>query len=143
MEPSVLGAAFVEGGPDRKIELDRSPGIDEVFDISASVTLCISFVVELVLERFWGYELKRWSHVHGIRVRSLLCLFQCYNAISFIAGSHIVICLFGKMQLYIEGYLQAMLDTVYKQEYLRVRVIDNQVIWFLFNYHFCYYVPMS
>lgn len=32
------------------------------------------------------------------------------------------------MQLYIEGYLQAMLDTVYKQEYLRVRVIDNQVI---------------
>jgi len=58
MEPSVLGAAFVEGGPDRKIELDRSPGIDE---------------------------------------------------------------------LYIEGYLQAMLDTVYKQEYLRVRVIDNQV----------------
>ena len=32
--------------------------------------------------------------------------------------------LFGIMQLYIEGYLQAMLDT---QEYLRVRVIDNQV----------------
>lgn len=58
MEPSVLGAAFMEGGPDRKIMLDRSPGIDE---------------------------------------------------------------------LYIEGYLQAMLDTTYKQEYLRVRVIDNQV----------------
>lgn len=34
------------------------------------------------------------------------------------------------MQLYIEGYLQAMLDTIYKQEYLRVRVIENQVlIW--------------
>lgn len=32
------------------------------------------------------------------------------------------------MQLYIEGYLQAMLDTLYKQEYLTVRVIDNQVI---------------
>lgn len=31
------------------------------------------------------------------------------------------------MQLYIEGYLQAMLDTIYKQEYLRVRVVDNQV----------------
>ncbi|CBI40982.3 unnamed protein product, partial [Vitis vinifera] len=58
MEPSLLGTAFVEGGPDRKIKLDRSPGVDE---------------------------------------------------------------------LYIEGYLQAMLDTVYKQEYLRVRVIDNQV----------------
>ncbi|KAL7193185.1 hypothetical protein ACSBR2_024904 [Camellia fascicularis] len=59
MEPSVLGAAFMEGGPDRKILLDQSPGIDE---------------------------------------------------------------------LYIEGYLQAMLDTIYKQEYLRVRVVDNQVL---------------
>lgn len=35
--------------------------------------------------------------------------------------------LFGNFQLYIEGYLQAMLDTIYRQEYLRVRVIDNQV----------------
>ncbi|KAH1151426.1 hypothetical protein GYH30_045099 [Glycine max] len=59
MEPSVLGTALMEGGPDRKILLDRSPGVDE---------------------------------------------------------------------LYIEGYIQAMLDTVYRQEYLRVRVIDNQVI---------------
>lgn len=59
MEPTLLGSAFMEGGPDRKIRLDRSPGVDE---------------------------------------------------------------------LYIEGYLQAMLDTLYKQEYLRVRVIDNQVI---------------
>jgi hypothetical protein len=32
------------------------------------------------------------------------------------------------VQLYIEGYLQAMLDAMYKQEYLRVRVIDDQVI---------------
>jgi len=30
MEPSVLGSAFTEGGPDRKIKLDRNPGIDEV-----------------------------------------------------------------------------------------------------------------
>lgn len=30
-------------------------------------------------------------------------------------------------QLYIEGYLQAMLDVMYKQEYLRVRVIDDLV----------------
>ncbi|KAK7359915.1 hypothetical protein VNO77_01883 [Canavalia gladiata] len=59
MEPSVLGTALMEGGPDRKILLDRSPGVDE---------------------------------------------------------------------LYIEGYIQAMLDTIYRQEYLRVRVIDNQVI---------------
>ncbi|CAA0840903.1 Protein of unknown function (DUF1162 [Striga hermonthica] len=59
MEPSVISTAFMEGGPDRKIKLDRSPGVDE---------------------------------------------------------------------LYIEGYLQAMLDTMYKQEYLRVRVVENQVI---------------
>ncbi|ONM01743.1 hypothetical protein ZEAMMB73_Zm00001d030935 [Zea mays] len=59
MEPSVLGQAIMEGGPDRKIKLDHSPGLDE---------------------------------------------------------------------LYIEGYLQAMLDVMYKQEYLRVRVIDDQVI---------------
>ncbi|EXB37239.1 hypothetical protein L484_020298 [Morus notabilis] len=58
MEPSLLGTALMEGGPDRKIKLDRSPGVDE---------------------------------------------------------------------LYVEGYLQAMLDTLYRQEYLRVRVIDNQV----------------
>lgn len=59
MEPSFLGSAVMEGGPNRKIKLDRSPGVDE---------------------------------------------------------------------LYIEGYLQALLDTIYKQEYLRVRVVDNQVI---------------
>ncbi|GAB2282542.1 hypothetical protein Dimus_017083 [Dionaea muscipula] len=59
MEPSFLRTAFIEGGPDRKIKLDQTPGVDE---------------------------------------------------------------------LYVEGYLQAMLDTVYKQEYLRVRVVDNQVI---------------
>nr|XP_010908092.2 uncharacterized protein LOC105034577 isoform X2 [Elaeis guineensis] len=59
MEPSLLGAAVMRGGPDRKIKLDHSPGVDE---------------------------------------------------------------------LYIEGYLQAMLDVMYKQEYLRVRVIDDQVI---------------
>ncbi|GMH25239.1 hypothetical protein Nepgr_027082 [Nepenthes gracilis] len=59
MEPSFLGTAFMEGGPDRKIQLDQIPGVDE---------------------------------------------------------------------LYIEGYLQAMLDSTYKQEFLRVRVIDNQVI---------------
>ncbi|XP_022132801.1 uncharacterized protein LOC111005570 isoform X3 [Momordica charantia] len=59
MDPSLLGSVLMEGGPDRKIKLDRSPGVDE---------------------------------------------------------------------LYVEGYLQAMLDTMYKQEYLRVRVIDNQVI---------------
>ncbi|OMO56804.1 hypothetical protein CCACVL1_26268 [Corchorus capsularis] len=59
MEPSVLGTALMGGGPERKIKLDRSAGVDE---------------------------------------------------------------------LYIEGYLQAMLDSMYKQEYLRVRVVDDQVI---------------
>lgn len=32
MEPSVLGTALMEGGPDRKILLDRSPGVDEVLN---------------------------------------------------------------------------------------------------------------
>ncbi|KAJ4788105.1 hypothetical protein LUZ62_039351 [Rhynchospora pubera] len=59
MEPSVLGLAIVDGGPDRKIKLDRSPGLDE---------------------------------------------------------------------LYIEGYLQGMLDVSYRLEFLRVRVIDDEVI---------------
>ncbi|OMO84164.1 hypothetical protein COLO4_22187 [Corchorus olitorius] len=59
MEPSVLGTALMGGGPERKIKLDRSAGVDE---------------------------------------------------------------------LYIEGYLQAMLDSMYRQEYLRVRVVDDQVI---------------
>ncbi|KAL8151956.1 hypothetical protein V2J09_021764 [Rumex salicifolius] len=59
MEPTLLGTALLEGGPDRKIDLDQSPGID---------------------------------------------------------------------LLYIEGYLQAMLDTTYKQEYLRVKVSDNEVV---------------
>lgn len=30
MEPSFLGTALMEGGPDRKIVLDQSPGVDEV-----------------------------------------------------------------------------------------------------------------
>lgn len=38
MEPSVLGSAFTEGGPDRKIKLDRNPGIDEV--IHKFIHLC-------------------------------------------------------------------------------------------------------
>lgn len=31
------------------------------------------------------------------------------------------------MQVYIEGYLQAMLDALFKQDYLRVKVSDDQV----------------
>lgn len=30
MEPLVLGSALLEGGPDRVIKLDGSPGVDEV-----------------------------------------------------------------------------------------------------------------
>ncbi|CAA6663054.1 unnamed protein product [Spirodela intermedia] len=59
MEPSLLGAAVMHGGPDRKIVLDQSPGVDE---------------------------------------------------------------------LYIEGYLQAMLHVTYNQEYLQVKVIDNLLL---------------
>ena len=31
------------------------------------------------------------------------------------------------MQMYVEGYLQALLDVVYKQDYLRVKVTDDEV----------------
>jgi len=31
-------------------------------------------------------------------------------------------------ELYIEGYLQAMLDALFKQNYLRVKVVDDQVL---------------
>nr|GEW27710.1 hypothetical protein CTI12_AA190870 [Tanacetum cinerariifolium] len=34
----------------------------------------------------------------------------------------------GIDELYIKGYFQAMLNTMYKHEYLRVRVIDDQVV---------------
>jgi hypothetical protein len=37
MEPSVLGTALMEGGPDRKILLDRSPGVDEVLILNSLV----------------------------------------------------------------------------------------------------------
>lgn len=36
MEPSLLGTALMEGGPDRKIKLDRSPAADEVICFSCS-----------------------------------------------------------------------------------------------------------
>jgi len=39
MEPSVLGTALMEGGPDRKILLDRSPGVDEVLDNIVAFTV--------------------------------------------------------------------------------------------------------
>lgn len=45
MEPSVLRTALMEGGPDRKILLDRSPGVDEVLNniLLRLYNLCISF----------------------------------------------------------------------------------------------------
>lgn len=39
MEPTVLGNAFMEGGPDRKINLDRSPGIDEASGVICPLLL--------------------------------------------------------------------------------------------------------
>lgn len=33
MEPSLLGTALMGGGPDRKIKLDRTPGVDEVTNV--------------------------------------------------------------------------------------------------------------
>lgn len=34
----------------------------------------------------------------------------------------------GTDEMYIEGYLQAMLDALFKQDYLRVKVVDDQVL---------------
>ena len=46
MEPSFLGTALMEGGPDRKIILDQSPGVDEVLrDL-------FCYAVSLVLEDY-------------------------------------------------------------------------------------------
>lgn len=42
MEPSVLGTALMEGGPDRKILLDRSPGVDEVLSIILLHLQCLN-----------------------------------------------------------------------------------------------------
>ncbi|XP_047160348.1 putative vacuolar protein sorting-associated protein 13C isoform X2 [Vigna umbellata] len=44
MEPSVLGTALMEGGPDRKILLDRSPGVDEVLNILNIILLGCMFI---------------------------------------------------------------------------------------------------
>lgn len=44
MEPSVLGTALMGSGPDRKIKLDRSPGVDEV-TISVFCTLVLYHIV--------------------------------------------------------------------------------------------------
>lgn len=82
----------MEGGPDRKIKLDHSAGLDEVLPI------CY------------------WFQIFVIRMILPISHMSCTI-----------------VQLYIEGYLQAMLDVMYKQEYLRVRVIDDQVT---FLHHF-------
>ena len=51
MEPSLLGSALMEGGPDRKIKLDRSPGVDEVISV-----LCLSsFWQEFFVVLFYSF----------------------------------------------------------------------------------------
>ena len=84
----------MEGGPDRKIRLDHSPGLDEVLPLLLISNLCDS------------------DYVTNFNISRTI------------------------LQLYIEGYLQAMLDVVYKQEYLRVRVVDDQVTFF-YPFAFC------
>ncbi|GFY93904.1 vacuolar protein sorting-associated protein, putative [Actinidia rufa] len=56
MEPSVLGAAFMEGGPDRKIVLDRSPGIDEVFLKNLPPN---SSLIEEIMDRVKGFLVSK------------------------------------------------------------------------------------
>ena len=100
MEPSVLGQAIMEGGPDRKIKLDHSTGLDEVLPIL--LVYCL---------RSLGLRFTTYCDI---------TLYFCLTLISHMPSV--------TAQLYIEGYLQAMLDVMYKQEYLRVRVVDDQVI---------------
>ena len=47
MEPSLLGTALMEGGPDRKIKLDRNAGVDEVK----------SDIFTLVRELMWNSDI--------------------------------------------------------------------------------------
>lgn len=58
MEPSLLGAAVMEGGPDRKIKLDRSPGVDEVmllmFSELRSISATFSFSLNFNLLRHYA-----------------------------------------------------------------------------------------
>lgn len=47
MEPSVLGTALMGGGPDRKIKLDRSPGVDEVTPVFLYSNATSKFSVQI------------------------------------------------------------------------------------------------
>jgi len=58
MEPSVLGTALMEGGPDRKILLDRSPGVDEVLNINLLHLQCLNInMTELKISVFYSLGL--------------------------------------------------------------------------------------
>ena len=57
------------------------------------------------------------DEVHSHTTHCVILLYYLYN--------HIHVHL--SMQPYIEGYLQAMLDTMFKQDYLRVKVVDDEV----------------
>ncbi|PNY03612.1 hypothetical protein L195_g000019 [Trifolium pratense] len=107
MEPSVLGTALMEGGPDRKILLDRSPGVDEKG--CSYMSHCSSRRISTRAGR--GSDRDWVMAEHGCGTFSPFAEANCSGR---------------QLSLYIEGYIQAMLDTVYRQEYLRVRVIDNQ-----------------
>lgn len=45
MEPSLLGTALMEGGPDRKIKLDRSPAVDEVISVYMSLVTVLAGII--------------------------------------------------------------------------------------------------
>lgn len=47
MEPSVIGTALMEGGPDRTIKLDRNPGIDEVIFPALSCTFKLNIFIRV------------------------------------------------------------------------------------------------
>jgi len=51
MEPSVIGTALMEGGPDRTIKLDRNPGIDEVIFYALSSTFNLNIFIFIEYKR--------------------------------------------------------------------------------------------
>lgn len=71
MEPSLLGTALMEGGPDRKIKLDHSPGVDEV-----KSAICISGKT-IGVNFFYHWECPIFVNVDCRK--SFLIFFSCFS----------------------------------------------------------------
>jgi hypothetical protein len=91
MEPSVLGQAIMEGGPDRKIKLDHSAGLDEVLPILLVVyyfrSLGLLFTTYSIITRYRSFltcPLPLLSYTS--RGTYKLCWKSCINKNTFVSG---------------------------------------------------------